>query len=123
VRKVFGSLKPGAVEAVVIASYVIRHRYQMLVLQLATEKKIAAIGSRRDVVEKGALFAYAYDFAKVGRAAAARYVDPILKGARPGDLPIEEVTDNELVVNGGVARRHGWTIPQSILLRAARIIG
>ena len=121
-KAVFARLKPKEVEAVITASYVIRHRFQKLVLQLATEKGIAMIGSRKDVVEQGALFTYAYDFAKVGRATPSRYIVPILRGAKAGELPIEEVTDNELVVNREVANRHGWPLPQSILLRTAQVI-
>ena len=83
---------------------------------------MAMVGSRKDVVDAGALFSYSYDFAKVGRLAASRYVDRIIKGTKPGDLPIEEVTEYELVVNRGVAKRHGWNLPQTVTIRAERII-
>ena len=51
------------------------------------------VADEKDVVEQGALLSYSYDFAKVRRAAASRYVDPILKGTGPGDLLIEEVIE------------------------------
>lgn len=121
-RAVLARLKPGEAEAVVFASNVIRHRYQGAVLEPAAKLGMAMVGSRGDVVEKGALFSYSYDFAKVGKAAASRYLDRILKGAKPGELPIEEVTEYELVINAGVARRLGWTLPQGVLLRAERVI-
>jgi putative ABC transport system substrate-binding protein len=80
------------------------------------------VGSRKDMVAADALFSYSYDFAKVGRLAAGRYVDRVLKGTNPGDLPIEEVTEYELVVNRGVAQRHGWALSQTVLVRAGRIV-
>ena len=80
------------------------------------------VADEKDVVEQGALLSYSYDFAKVRRAAASRYVDPILKGTRPGDLLIEEVTEYELTVNRGVAKRFGLTTPDVVPLRAERVI-
>lgn len=74
------------------------------------------------MVEQGAVFSYSYDFAKVGKAAAGRYIDRILTGARPGDLPIEEVTDDELTVNRAVAKRFGLSLSQAVLARATRVI-
>jgi putative ABC transport system substrate-binding protein len=121
-KAVFQKLKPKDAEAVLFASNVIRHRYQKLVLSLATDLGMAMVGIRKDLVEQGALFSYSYDFAKVGRATAGRYLEKVLKGAKPGELAIEEVTEYELVVNRGVAKRHGWSLSQSVLLRAARIV-
>jgi putative ABC transport system substrate-binding protein len=119
---VFGKLKTGDAEAVLFASPTVRHRYQKQVLALASSRGMAMVGSRKDMVAAGALFSYSYDFAKVGRLAAGRYVDRVLKGTNPGDLPIEEVTEYELVVNRGVAQRHGWTLSQTVLVRAGRIV-
>jgi putative ABC transport system substrate-binding protein len=121
-KAAFDTLKPKDAEVVLIASHVIRHRYQMAALQLATERGMAMVGARRDVVLAGALFTYSYDFAKVGRATASRYIDPILKGAKAGDLPIEEITDNRLVVNQRVMKRHGWTIPPALDARGAEFV-
>ena len=119
---VFENLKPDTAEAVLITSTSIRHRFQKPVLELATARAMAMVGSRQDMVDAGALFSYSYDLAKVGRLTASRYVDRILKGTRPADLPIEEMTEYQFVVNRGVAKRHGWTFSEAVLLRAHRIV-
>jgi putative ABC transport system substrate-binding protein len=122
-KALFGSIKRGTAEAVLFASNVIRHRYQHIVLPMATAAGMAMVGSRKDVVDKGALFSYSYDFGKIGHAVASRYVIPVLQGAKkPADLPIEEVTEYELSVNAGVAKRYGWTVPPSILYRAVKVV-
>jgi len=72
-------------------------------------------------VERGGLASYAANLYGLGRQ-AARLVDKILKGGRPGDVPIEQPTKFELAINLKAARALGITIPQSILVRADRII-
>jgi len=72
-------------------------------------------------VEKGGLFSYGPVFPAVGEKAAV-YVDKILKGTKPGDLPVEQPTKYELVINLNTARTLGLTIPQSVLVRADQII-
>jgi putative ABC transport system substrate-binding protein len=72
-------------------------------------------------VPRGVLFAHAANLVELYRRAAT-YVDRILRGARPGDLPIEQPTTFELVVNVGTAKALGLAVPQSILLRADRIV-
>jgi len=72
-------------------------------------------------VERGGLASYAGDAQEFGRH-AARLVDKIIKGARPGDLPVEQVTKFELAINIKAAKALGLTIPQSLLLRADRVI-
>ena len=79
-------------------------------------------GSRKEWVERGALFSYAENIREVGRAAAVRYVDKILKGVRPADLPVEAYEHPELVINLKTAKALGLTIPQSVLLRADEVI-
>jgi putative ABC transport system substrate-binding protein len=80
------------------------------------------VGHRREWVEQGALFSYADNIRAIGRAAATRYIDRILKGAKPADLPVEEISEFELVINLKSAKALGLTIPQSLLQRADRVI-
>jgi putative ABC transport system substrate-binding protein len=76
---------------------------------------------RKEWVERGALFSYAADLASVGRAAAP-YVDRILKGTKPADLPVDQVSRFELIINLKSAGQLGLTIPQSVLFRATKVI-
>jgi putative ABC transport system substrate-binding protein len=121
-KAVFEKVRAGDAEALVFASNTVRHLHSKVALTLATARKIALVSARNDMVAAGALFSFSYDFPKVGRAAASRYVDRILKGTKPADLPIEEVSEYELVVNRGTAKRHGWAISQTVLVRASKII-
>ena len=88
---------------------------------LAARHRLPTIYSLRDFVDAGGLMSYGPDMGVQYRR-AAEYVDKILKGALPADLPIEQPTQWTLVVNLKVARALGLTIPQSILLRADEVI-
>lgn len=91
------------------------------IVQLAAQHGLPAIYPFPEFVEEGGLVFYGPSFVGIfGRAAT--YVDKILKGARPGDLPIEQPTVFELIINLKTARALGMRIPQILLLRADRVI-
>ncbi len=95
--------------------------YRAALVELATKHRLPAMYGVREFAEAGGLMAYATNLRNVFRLAAG-YVDRILKGAKPGDLPIEEPTKFELVINLRTAKALELTIPPSVLVRADQII-
>jgi len=95
--------------------------HRNLIVALATRHRLPALYEFRDFVEAGGLMCYGADMNEVYRHLAT-YVDRIFKGARPSDLPVEQPTKFDLVINLKTARALGLTIPQSVLVRADEII-
>jgi putative ABC transport system substrate-binding protein len=91
------------------------------IAELAAKSRLPAMYPLRFFVEGGGLISYGTDIVDVWRRAAA-FVDKILKGAKPTDLPVEQPTKFELVINLKTAKALGLTIPQSLLRRADRVI-
>jgi putative ABC transport system substrate-binding protein len=110
--------RPDALLAVV-DGLTLQHRRR--IVEFAAANRIAAIYETSEFVESGGLMSYGPSAADNYRRAAG-YVDRILKGAKPADLPVEQPSKIELVINAKSARALGLVIPQSVLLRADRII-
>jgi putative ABC transport system substrate-binding protein len=91
------------------------------IAKLAVENRLPAISSNREMTEAGGLMSYGQDLGEHYRRAAT-YVDKILKGAKPGDLPIEQPTVLGLVINKTTAKALGLAIPQELVLRADKVI-
>jgi putative ABC transport system substrate-binding protein len=89
--------------------------------ELATTKRVPAISDLSQFADEGGLISYGPDIIHHTRR-AAYYVDKILKGAKPADLPIEQPTKFELVINLKTAKQIGLTIPPNVLSRADRVI-
>lgn len=88
---------------------------------MAATRRLPLIGPNRLAAEHGALIGYGYDFRGNWRRTAT-YIDRILRGAKPGDLPVEQPGKFELIINAKTAKALGLTIPQSLLLRADEVI-
>jgi putative ABC transport system substrate-binding protein len=91
------------------------------IVDLARNARLPTIYGEKRFVEVGGLMSYAADFVEQYRYAAI-YVDKILKGAKPAELPVEQPTKFELVINLNAAKQIGLTIPANVLARANRVI-
>src|SRR5262245_50611285 len=91
------------------------------IVELAGKYRLPAIYPQKEFVDEGGLMSYGVDYVDLYRRAAV-YVDKILKGAKPADLPIQQATKFEFVINMNAAKQIGLTIPPEVLARATRII-
>ena len=121
IEPAFEAMTKERIEAltVLVDPVFITHRAQ--ITALAIKGHLPSMSAFRDYAEAGGLMAYSADFAALG-IRTATYVDKILKGARPGDLPVEQPTKFELVINLKTAKALNLTIPQSVLYRADKVI-
>ena len=121
IERAFAAFNAQQVEAVLQMPHPLFGNELALIARLALSQRLPLSVGLVDGVNAGALFAYGPDYIEQARRAAA-YVGKILKGARPGDLPVERASKFELAVNAKTAKALGIKIPQSILVRATRVI-
>jgi putative ABC transport system substrate-binding protein len=117
----FASMARERVEGLVVAPNLIYIENRKTIIDFATKAQLPAVYQSREFAEAGGLISYGINRPAFFRRAAI-YVDKILKGAKPADLPVEQPTKFELVINLKTAKALGLTIPSSLLLRADQVI-
>jgi putative tryptophan/tyrosine transport system substrate-binding protein len=120
-ERAFEAAARNHVGALMPVSSALFHGERQRIVSLAALHRLPTIYEHRDFAEAGGLFSYGPDILALNRRAAA-YVDKIFKGAKPADLPVEQPTKFELVINLKTAKGLGLTIPQTILLQATQVI-
>jgi len=117
----FGVIARHPVGALMPLSSALFHGERRRIVRLAAKYRLPAMYEHRDFAEAGGLLSYGPDILSLNKRAGA-YIDKILKGAKPGDLPIEQPTKFELVINFKTAKALGLTLPPSLLQRADQVI-
>ncbi len=120
-RAAFAAMSRTRAEALVVVPMGAASTHRTLIAELAATQRVPAVYGEASYVEAGGLMSYGPNFADLHRRAAT-FVDKILKGAKPGDLPVEQPTKFDLVINLKTAKALGLTIPPSLLLRADQVI-
>ena len=121
IENAFPVMAQAKAEAVIVATDALLIQHYRKIAELAAKNRLPSSSTILEYAEAGGLMSYGPNLAEQFRRAAT-YVDKIFKGAKPGDLPVEQITTFELVINGRTAKTLGLTIPQSLRLRADRII-
>jgi len=119
--KAFANIISGRAHALIVLSTPVFLGERRRLAQMTATNRLPAVFSFREYVDAGGLMSYGPNLADLSRRAAT-YVDKILKGVKPGDLPVEQPTMFELVINLKTARDLGLTIPQSVVARADEVI-
>ena len=118
---VFASVARDRPDALIVFTEALTFVHRKRIVEFAAKQRLPAMYEFREFVELGGLIAYGPNLRDLDRRAAV-YIDKILKGTRPADLPVEQPTRFELLLNLRTARALGLTIPQSVLLRADALI-
>jgi putative tryptophan/tyrosine transport system substrate-binding protein len=117
----FEAMAKEQVDALLVPSFPRFYREHQRIIEMTARRRIAAMYEWGEIARAGGLMAYGPVFAELNRRVAS-YVDKILRGTKPADLPIEQPTKFELVINLKTANALGLTIPQTLLLRADEVI-
>ena len=117
----FARVAQARAEAIMIQNEALFDEASRQIAHLAIRARIPTVTGRREFVEAGCLASYGSNLVQVYRHAAS-YVDRILKGAKPGEMPIEQPTSYEMAVNLATAKAIGLAVPREIVLRADRVV-
>jgi putative ABC transport system substrate-binding protein len=117
----FRAASKGRADALLLLGSPVLISYRKQLVDLAVKNRLPAIYNRAEYVEDGGLMSYGVSISDLARRAAT-YVDKILKGAKPADLPVEQPTKFEFVINLKPAKQIGLTIPPNVLARADKVI-
>jgi putative tryptophan/tyrosine transport system substrate-binding protein len=118
---VFREATKARIAALVVTQSPLATTNRKQIADLAIRNRLPAIYGRADYVDSGGLMSYGADQAEPFRRAAV-FVDKILKGTKPADIPVEQPTKFEFVINLNAAKQIGLTIPPNVLVRADRVI-
>jgi putative ABC transport system substrate-binding protein len=121
IAKAFRTATEGGADALLIQASGLLFSRATQIVELAAQSRLPAMYELRPFVDVGGLISYGANIEDIWRRAAT-YVDKILNGAHPADLPIEQPTRFELVINSRAAKALGLTIPPSILVRADDVL-
>ena len=121
IDRAFTAMKKERTGALIVLGDPLLETHRTRIAELAVKSQLPAIYSLAPYVEAGGLMSYGTNFDDLYRRAAT-YVDKILKGAKPADLPVEQPTKFEFVINLKAAKQIGLTIPPNVLARADRVI-
>jgi len=117
----FHTARTGRVDAVLVLSSAVIFSQRTRIADLAVKNRLPVIFPQNEFAEDGGLMSYAPNYADLFRRAAT-YVDKILKGRTPAELPVEQPTKFEFIINLKAAKQIGLTIPPNVLARADKVI-
>jgi putative ABC transport system substrate-binding protein len=121
IEPAFRAASKGRAEGVLVLTGPVINLHRKQIAELAAKNRLPAIYPFPDYVEAGGLMSYSANIVDLYRRAAT-YVDKILKGAKPADLPVEQPIKFEFIINLKAAKQIGLTIPPNVLARADRVI-
>ena len=121
IERAFAALSADRASAVIVFDDPVLWSHRTQIVAVAAKRRLPVMYGYREYVDEGGLLSYGPDRIDLYKR-TARYVDKILKGAKPGELPVEQPTRFELVVNRRAAKALGVTIPEDLLLRADKVI-
>jgi putative ABC transport system substrate-binding protein len=121
IERAFAALTKARAQGLIVLPNPVTLTHQTRIVELAAKNRLPAVYPGQEFAESGGLMAYSTSRTEMYRRSAT-FVDKILKGAKPADLPVEQPTTFELAINLKTAKSLGLTIPPALLLRADRVI-